>query len=192
MRLATIPLVTLLLGLAASSALSQELVTTAPACHVRGSQQWLATRPSPLDSTVVTVRGTTAKICYSRPRARGRSVDSLVPPGSAWRMGANEPTTITVTSKLNIGGALLATGRYVILAVPDVKRWTFAFYTTPDTEPAQMFQNLKQVATGTGEVGPMVKSLEQFTIRSEGEGTTLDLLLEWGTWRVRVPVRATL
>jgi len=104
-------------------------------------------------------------------------------------MGANEPTTIAVTNKLNVGGAFLETGRYVVLAVPGVNRWTLVFYTTPDTEPARMFQNLKQVATGTGEVVRMVEPVEQFTIRSEGDGTRRSLLLEWGTWRVRIPVR---
>src|SRR5437667_16851 len=128
MRPARTPLVTAILALAAGSAVSQEPLTSAPACQVRGSRQWLATRPSPLDSVLVTVRGATAKICYSRPSARGRSVDSLVPPGPAWRMGANEPTTITVTNRLNVGGAFLETGRYVVLAVPGVDRWTLAFY----------------------------------------------------------------
>ncbi len=64
--------------------------------------------------------------------------------------------------------------------------------TTPDTEPAKVFQNLKQVATGTGEVEPLVVPVEQFTIRQEGDSATSDLLLEWGTWRVRIPVRAAL
>src|SRR5258708_38945636 len=122
MRPTRTPLVTAILALAAGSAVRQEPLTPAPACHVRGSRQWLATRPSPLDSVVVTVRGATAKICYSRPSARGRSVGSLVPPGPAWRMGANEPTTITVTNRLDVGGAFLGTGRFVILSVPPLGR----------------------------------------------------------------------
>ena len=52
-----------------------------------------------------------------------------------------------------------------------------------------MFQNLKQVATGTGEVVRIGEPVEQFTIRGEGDSTTPSLLLEWGTWRVRIPVR---
>src|SRR5712692_9933593 len=152
MRLPMTSMVILVLALPAGSTVSQEPLTPTPACHVRGSQQWLATRPSPLDSAVVTVPGTVAKICYSRPSARGRSVDSLVPPGRAWRMGANEPTTITLTNTLIIGGTQLAAQRYVILAVPGVERWTLAFYTTPDTEPAKMFQHLTQVASASGAV----------------------------------------
>jgi len=107
-------------------------------------------------------------------------------------MGANEPTTIADTNTLNVGGAFLGTGRYVILAVPGLDRWTLAFYTTPDTEPAKMFQNLKQVATGTGDVMRVVEPVEQFTIRTESDSTTLSLLLEWGAWRVRIPVRPVL
>ena len=185
MRLTTASIVGAILTVFASSALGQ----VTPACLVRGSQQWLATRPSPLDSVTVTVGGTTAKICYSRPSARGRSVDSLVPPGPAWRMGANEPTTITLTDSLSVGGALLPSGRYVILGVPGLDRWTVVFYTTPHTDPVKMFQNLEQVATGSGEVERMVEALEQFTIRSECEKAKCDLLLEWGTWRVRIPVQ---
>src|SRR2546425_1129612 len=116
MRPARTPLVTAILALAAGSAVSQEPLTPVLACHVRGSRQWLATRPSPLDSVVVTVRGATAKI----------------------------------------------------------------------------FQNLRQVATGTGEVVRMAEPLEQFTIRSESDSTTPSLLLEWGTWRVRIPLRPVL
>jgi hypothetical protein len=76
MRLPMTSAVILVLALPAGSAVSQEPPTPTPACHARGSRQWLATRPSPLDSAVVTVRGAVAKICYSRPSARGRSVNT--------------------------------------------------------------------------------------------------------------------
>ena len=185
MRFTITPLAVAVLAFPAASGVHQVPLV----CHVRGSQQWLATRPSPLDSIAVTVTGTTAKICYSRPSARGRSVDSLVPPGPAWRLGANEPTTITLTDSLSIGGAGLGAGRYVVLALPGLNRWTLVFYTTPDTEPAKMFHNLHQVATGTGQVEHTADPVDKFTIRSEGDTTKCALLLEWGTWRVRVPVQ---
>ena len=46
MRLTMTPLAAALLTLAAGSRVRQMSL----ACHVRGSQQWLATRASPLDS----------------------------------------------------------------------------------------------------------------------------------------------
>jgi len=48
--------------------------TATPACGWQGSQQWLSTRPSPLDSAQVALPGGVAKICYSRPSLRGRSL----------------------------------------------------------------------------------------------------------------------
>ena len=174
-------------GLAAAAAASQ---TPTPACGVRGSQQWLATRPSPLDSATLTIGSAVAKVCYSRPSARGRSVDSLVPQGRAWRTGANEPTTITLTGSLAVGGAVLRPGRYVILTVPRAEQWIVVFHTTAETEPDRMFASLEQVAQGTGRVERLTSPVEQFTIRSVSDSTDAAFLLEWGERRVRVAVRS--
>ena len=160
-----------------------------PVCGVRGGQRWLSTRPSPLDSATVRLGERIAKVCYSRPAARGRDLDSLVPLRRAWRTGANEPTTLTITGSLDVGGAVLDPGRYVILAVPDTAHWTLVFHTTPETDPAKMFQTLKQVADGRGKVERLAEAVEQFTIRSESEGLETALILEWGLRRVRFPVR---
>jgi hypothetical protein len=163
----------------------------APACGVRGSQQWLSTRPSPLDSATLTLGARVARICYSRPHARGRPVDSLVPPRRAWRTGANEPTTLMLTDSAEVGGAPLGAGRYVLLTVPEAEEWTVVFHTTPETEPAKMFSTLRQVAVGTGRVERLAEPVEQFTIRAAaGDSTEGAFLLEWGERRVRVPVRA--
>lgn len=160
-----------------------------PSCGVRGSQQWLATRPSPLDSATLTVGTTIAKICYSRPSARGRPVDSLVQLARAWRTGANEPTTLTLTGTLDVGGARLRAGRYVILTVPQAEQWLLVFHTTPDTEPAKMFVNLTQVATGSGRLERLVAPIERFTIRPVLDSAEAAFVLEWGEHRARVPVR---
>ena len=110
--------------------------------------------------------------------------------GRAWRTGANEPTTMTLTGALSVGGATLPAGRYVLLAVPGPERWTLVFHTTPETEPARMFATLRRVALGAGTVERMAAPVERFTVRGEGQGDAAALLLEWGDRRVRVPVRA--
>ena len=157
-----------------------------PRCAVRGPHSWLASRPSPLDSTIVDVGGRLVKICYSRPSLHGRSVDSLVPRGRAWRVGANEPTTLTLSATLRVGGAVLVPGRYVILAVPDTAEWRLVFNTTPDTEATKMFNSLEEIAIGLGRVERNTEWTEQFTIGTASVGTSL--LLEWGYWRIRVPL----
>lgn len=160
------------------------------ACGMRGAERWQSTRPSPLDSATLVLGNRIARICYSRPSARGRSVDSLVPFGRVWRTGANEPTTLTLTSRLSVGGAALDPGRYVLLTVPGRQQWHLVFNTTPDTEPARMFATLRQVALGIGQVETPTRFVEQFTIRAVSDSAAPEFLFEWGTWRVHVPVRA--
>ena len=159
------------------------------ACGMPGASTWQSSRPSPLDSVMLTVRGRVAAFCYSRPSARGRSVDSLVPLGRVWRTGANEPTTLTITDRLEVGGVMLSPGRYVILTVPELDEWRIVFNTTPDTEPAKMFASLRQVAIGAGRI-ERIAPVEQFTIRAIADSLDPAFTLEWGTRRVRVPVRA--
>jgi hypothetical protein len=163
--------------------------TPVPGCRVQGSHQWLATRPSPLDSTTLMIGNTIAKICYSRPSLRGRTIESLLPLRVAWRTGANEPATITLTSRLSVGGAALAPGRYVILTVPQAEQWILVFNTTPDTEPGKMFKSLKEVGLGTGRVEHVSDPIEQFTIRAVMDSIESSFILEWGERRVRIPVR---
>jgi hypothetical protein len=173
---------------ALAAAISMALVDSLP-CEVSGSHEWLSTRASPLDSVEVSLPAVTVKICYSRPRARGRSVyGSLAPFGQAWRTGANEPTTIRLSRSATIGGATLSAGRYLILSVPDSTRWLVVFYTATGTDASEMFRTRKEVATGTASVERLATPVDQFTIRSTmgPEGTAF--LLEWGHLRARLPV----
>jgi hypothetical protein len=52
-----------------------------------------------------------------------------------------------------------------------------------------MFATLHRVAIGTGRV-ERIAPVEQFTIRAVADRIDPAFTLEWGTWRVRVPVRA--
>lgn len=159
-----------------------------PACVAQGTaENPLATRSSPLDSVTFAAGGRTAKICYSRPSARGRMVmDSLVPYGRSWRTGANEPTTLYLPAAAEIGGATLDAGRYYITSIPTAGDWTIVFNTTNVTDPAQILQSLVEVARGSGRSERVAAPIEKFTIRPEGR----ELLLEWERTRVRIPIKA--
>lgn len=158
-------------------------------CQARGPREWLATRPSPLDSTTLAVGGARVRVCYSRPALRGRAVDSLLPAGNAWRAGANEPTTVTLTAPLELGGAALAAGRYVLLVVPRAERWDLVFNTTSDTEPGRMFATMRPVAQGSGRAVASASPVDRFTIRADERPGEAALIFEWGERRIRVPVR---
>jgi hypothetical protein len=62
-------------------------------------------RQSPYDSTTVDVAGQALRICYGRPSAQGREIfGGLVPWGTLWRTGANEPTILHVPFDAEIAG----------------------------------------------------------------------------------------
>lgn len=163
---------------------------TTPRCQVRGSPQWLASRASPLDSATLLIGTRVAKICYSRPSARGRSVyDSLAPFGKAWRTGANEPTILELSDSADVAGVALAPGRYVLLTVPRPAQWVVLFHTfAASDDPARIFQTLVEVGHGTAQATTLPAPVETFVIRATQEPSGAAFLLEWGPLRARLPV----
>ena len=160
-----------------------------PTCNARGSREWLQHRGSPLDSATVAIANATAKLCYSRPSARGRVVfGGIVPIGKMWRTGANEPTVLYLTSGATVAGVRLQPGRYLLLTVPRPESWIIAFYTARSDDPGEMFRTMSPVGQGTAAVEQLENPIETFTIRSEVASNQNEFLLEWERVRVRVPI----
>lgn len=160
-------------------------------CNVRGPQKWLASRRSILDSATVAVGAGVAKICYSRPRARGRVVyGGIVPLGKAWRTGANEPTTLYLSTSAEIAGVQLAAGRYLLMTIPGPASWGILFYTTDSTDdPVRRFQTMVLFGHGFAKTEALDDTVDPFTIRVQDVKGDPEFLLEWERLRVRVPVR---
>jgi hypothetical protein len=79
------------------------------------AQQDKSQRPSPPGSADCTINGKKVSITYSRPFLKGRHVgQELAPYGKVWRTGANEATTLTTAVDLNIGGARVPAGTYLV------------------------------------------------------------------------------
>jgi hypothetical protein len=154
-----------------------------PMCKVRGSREWLAHRGSPFDSASVVIGGQTAKICYSRPSARG-----LVPYDTMWRTGANEPTILHLTFAAAVAGVRLQPGRYLLFTVPRPKSWIIAFYTAQSDDPGEMFRTMSPVGQGTATAEQLENPIETFTIGGTEEADRGQFLLEWEHVRVRIPV----
>jgi hypothetical protein len=160
------------------------------ACAVRGSQEWLSQRASPLDSATVTLGGRTAKVCYSRPRARGRIVfGELVPYGRPWRTGANEPTILHLPFPAVVAGVRLDPGRYLLLTVPQRGDWTVVINRTTGTDPAEMFAGIEEVGLGIARSEALEDYVETLTIRGTTNSMVAQLIIEWEHTRVRVPIR---
>ena len=67
-------------------------------------------------------------IYYHRPGVKGREIwGKLLPYGTVWRVGANEPTLFTFSDAVTIGGKQMGAGTYRMVTIPGEKEWTVAF-----------------------------------------------------------------
>jgi len=108
------------------AALVAAATLTAFAFHSSGWAQ--APRPSQHGSVSQQIANTTITIEYNRPVARGRAIfGSLVPYGRVWCPGADNCTTIQVSTDVKINGQSLARGTYSVWAEPEQDRWTMIF-----------------------------------------------------------------
>jgi len=175
------------------AALPVALAAQAPAgaCTHRGSEADLARRPSPLDSVQAAIGGATVKVCYGRPSARGRTMlGGHEPFGKAWRLGANEPTRITLPFDAEVAGVRVPAGTYSLYVVlqpsswevhvnRDVSRWGI---------PIDSAVEAQDVGKGTVPVETLAQPVEQLTMRIVTDPSAA-LVVEWEKTRVTIPIR---
>ncbi len=71
---------------------------------------------------------TDINITYHSPLVKGRVIwGELVPFGEVWRAGANENTTISFSTDVNINGKKLPAGKYGLFMIPRKDSWTIVF-----------------------------------------------------------------
>jgi hypothetical protein len=98
---------------------------TGEAASVQEHQPASRLRPSQHATVSQRIADTTVTIEYNRPVARGRELfGMLVPYGRVWCPGADECTTIAVSSGVKMGGQELAAGTYSLWALPEADHWT--------------------------------------------------------------------
>jgi hypothetical protein len=84
-------------------------------------------KPKPSQHATVTqsVADTTITVDYNRPVARGRDLfGALVPYGRVWCPGADNCTTLAVSTDVKLEGQPLAAGTYSLWAIPGAEQWT--------------------------------------------------------------------
>jgi hypothetical protein len=150
-----------------------------------------AQKPSPPAKAEVELAGKTITIDYSRPSMRGRKImGDLVPYGQVWRTGANDSTSLKTPVDLEIGGAKVPAGSYTIYSLPSATTWkliinkqTGQWGTEYDQAQDLVRVDLKKSS--------LASPMEQFTIEFLKKGAdSADLILEWETTKLSVPVRA--
>jgi hypothetical protein len=80
------------------------------------AQKFSSLDKSPLDAasypSSYKISDKLAKVTYSRPQLKGRSVSELAPAGEVWRTGANEAVEISFYKDVSFGGAVVKAGAY--------------------------------------------------------------------------------
>lgn len=123
-------------------------------------------QPSPSAKIEQQVGLTNVAVEYSRPGMRGRTIfGGLVPFGERWRTGANNNTTISFDTKVNIGGTELEKGTYAIYTIPKENEWEVIFYEdSKNWGLPQNWEEDKVALRTTAKVQEMPMTMETFTI----------------------------
>lgn len=168
----------------------------APACAPMTENMALEGRASPYDSTMIVVDGRSAKVCYGRPSARGRTMigGEAVPYGQLWRTGANEPTTLHLPFAASVAGVNVQPGSYSIYTIPGLEQWVVIVNrsTSQWGHEGRYTEQVRAQEVGRGMVpaGRTSSPVETFTIRSEPAQGGAAMVLEWENTQVAIPIRA--
>ncbi|GLU43981.1 DUF2911 domain-containing protein [Allomuricauda sp. NBRC 101325] len=126
-----------------------------------------------------------AKVIYSRPQLKGRSLDELAPVGKVWRTGANESTEITFFKNVTFGGKTIKAGSYALFTIPGEGEWTVILNSNLHEWGAYSYNSDGDVARATAKVSSDSEALEAFSIAFDDDG---NLVMGWGTTRVTLPL----
>jgi hypothetical protein len=154
-------------------------------------QQDKSKRPSPHDSTEVTLKGKKITIEYGRPYLKGRKVgQELAPYGKVWRTGADEATALTTETDLTIGGVKVPAGKYTLYTLPSEGTWKLII-NKQTGQWGTKYDESQDLARIDMKKSPLPQPVEQFTISfNKTSETAADLNLDWENTRVSVTVKA--
>jgi hypothetical protein len=146
---------------------------------------------SPPGTAEVTLKGKQVVINYGRPSLRGRKImGGLVPYGKVWRTGANEATALTTAVNLSIGGTDVPAGKYTLYSLPSEGNWKLIINKQTGQWGTE-YEEGQDLARVDMKKSSLPQSVEQFTIKWDKKGNdSADLVFEWETTRVSVPVQA--
>ncbi len=155
------------------------------------AQEDKSKRPSPPGTADVTLKGKKVTIDYSRPYLKGRKIgEEIVPYGKVWRTGANEATTLTTETDLDIAGVSVPAGKYTVFTLPTADNWKLII-NKQTGQSGLDYDQAQDLARVDMQKSQLPQPVEQFTISFHKKSeSAADLVLQWGTVQVSAPVKA--
>ena len=152
-----------------------------------GAEQEPKVKPSQHGTVSQRIADTTITIEYNRPVARGRELfGKLVPYGRVWCPGADDCTTVEVSTKVMFEGQELPAGKYSVWTEPGPEKWIVIF-----NKQANVFHTRYPAGQDalrlevTPRTGSHMETLAFYFPAVDGHKG--ELALHWGT--VVVPMR---
>jgi len=148
-----------------------------------GLVQTPAIKLSQHGSVTQTVASTTITVEYNRPVARGRELfGGIVPYDRIWCPGADDCTSLTVSTPVKVEGQDLPAGTYTVWTKPGTAKWTViinrahpVFHTRYNTVRDQDLLTLEV----TPRTGSQMETLAFYFPVVDGKHA--ELVLHWGT-----------
>ncbi len=149
-----------------------------------------APRPSQHGTVSQHVGNTVITVDYNRPVARGRDLfGALVPWGRVWTPGADNATTIEVSTDVQIEGHALPAGKYSLWTEPHEDQWTVIFNRVQPVFHTRYpsGQDVLRV-TSTPREGMHMETLAFYFPKVDGKHA--ELVLHWGKTIVPLQIEA--
>lgn len=128
-----------------------------------------------------------AKITYSRPQLKGRSLDELAPNGKVWRTGANEAAEITFYTDMNLGQSKIKAGTYTLYTIPEKDSYTVIINKDLNVWGSYYYKQENDVARLSVPVTEGKEALESFSMVFTKSDNGIVLNMGWDKMRIAVP-----
>jgi hypothetical protein len=129
----------------------------------------------------------TARIIYSRPQLKGRTLSELTPEGKVWRTGANEVPEITFYKDVKLGNTKIKAGSYSFLTIPGKDSYTIIINKDLNNSGSTTYKDANEVVRLKVPVTEGEESLENFSMVFTKGDKGIVLNLGWDKVRVAVP-----
>ncbi|MDJ0645784.1 MAG: DUF2911 domain-containing protein [Flavobacteriaceae bacterium] len=130
------------------------------------------------------------KVVYGRPSVEKNkeAFGNKIPFGELWRTGANEATEIKLYQDTVFDDVVVKAGTYVLLTIPGENEWEVILNSNLDVWGAFQYDPKADVVRVKVPVSK-AEMLQSFSIAFKKGSEHLNMVLGWGSTRVKVPMR---
>ena len=128
-----------------------------------------------------------ARVIYSRPQLKGRTLTEVVPQGKVWRTGANEANEISLFTDMYLGKTKVPAGIYTLYTIPNENECVIIINKDRNVWGAYTYNEKNDVARLTVPVTLADEYLDALSMvfTKADNGTVLNL--GWDKVRLAIP-----